>query len=97
MNQFSGPPQGEYDAPIERVALLHVGVETHFDAADVLDRLYDRLSLGGFVVIDGFADELHTAGFEVNDRLVDIIAHEMELVLVDGSIRRIVGRVEADL
>jgi hypothetical protein len=30
----------------------------------VLDRLYDRLSLGGFVVIDGFADAERRAAVE---------------------------------
>jgi len=47
------------DAPIERVALLHVGGDV--DPTVALDALYDRISLGGYVVIDDhrtWADEV---------------------------------------
>lgn len=41
-------------APIEKLALLHIGEDTTFDCGEVLDQLYDRITTGGFVVIEGF-------------------------------------------
>jgi cephalosporin hydroxylase len=41
-------------ASIEKVALLRVDASLIGSPADVLEALYDKISLGGFVVIDGF-------------------------------------------
>jgi cephalosporin hydroxylase len=43
-------------AEIERVALLRLGHGIGRDARAALDRLYPRLSIGGFVVVDDYAD-----------------------------------------
>jgi cephalosporin hydroxylase len=44
------------DAPIEQLALIRVGPEAADEAKAVLDHLYDRLSEGGFVLVDNGAD-----------------------------------------
>ena len=51
--------QGPFDdtlpsAPIERLALLHVDAESRQATAAVLDHLYDKVVVGGFVVIEHF-------------------------------------------
>ena len=55
---LQGPPEETLpDAPIERLALLRIGASA--DAADVsvaLDELYDALSTGGRVVVEGHDD-----------------------------------------
>jgi cephalosporin hydroxylase len=48
------------DAPIEQVALLHVGA-TAVDPVAVLEHLYDRLSFGGFVIIENDDDQVRAA------------------------------------
>lgn len=50
--------QGRYadvlvDAPIERVALLRIGVEATYDLGTVLGRLLPRMSDGGTVIVEG--------------------------------------------
>jgi cephalosporin hydroxylase/predicted O-methyltransferase YrrM len=44
------------DAPIEDLSLLRIGAGIGDECRDVLDRLYERLSPGGFVVIDDAGD-----------------------------------------
>ena len=41
------------DAPIEELALLYLGEELAETTADALDALYDKLALGGFVIVSG--------------------------------------------
>ena len=41
-------------APIEKVALLRIATLSYGDTLQVLDLLYDRLSVGGFVVIETY-------------------------------------------
>ena len=45
-----------YDAPIERIALLRLGYGIGAETGPVLDELYDRLSVGGFVLVDDHGD-----------------------------------------
>jgi cephalosporin hydroxylase len=42
------------DAPIERVALLRIGDELDGAVGDALETLYDKLTTGGFVVVDPY-------------------------------------------
>jgi cephalosporin hydroxylase len=44
-------------APIDDVALLHLHAETSDEVEAVLVALYDKLTVGGFVVVDGVHDE----------------------------------------
>ena len=44
-------------APIEQVALLRIGDDLGPAVGDVLDHLYDKLAIGGVVVIDDYVDE----------------------------------------
>jgi cephalosporin hydroxylase/glycosyltransferase involved in cell wall biosynthesis len=39
-------------APFEKLAALHVATDTYDDTRAVLDSLYDKVTLGGFVVVD---------------------------------------------
>jgi cephalosporin hydroxylase len=53
--------QGRYtdtlpEAPIEKVALLRIGMGTGEEAADVLDHIYDKVVLGGIVIIEDYRD-----------------------------------------
>jgi cephalosporin hydroxylase len=41
-------------APIEKVSLLRLGESVTSDAAPVLDALYDKVTLGGFVVVERY-------------------------------------------
>jgi cephalosporin hydroxylase/glycosyltransferase involved in cell wall biosynthesis len=41
---------------IEKVALLRIGDDLDDDAGEIIDALYDKVVIGGFVVIDGTAD-----------------------------------------
>ena len=43
-----------HDAPIEKVALLRIGGDLDLSTADVLDALYDKIPMGGFVVVDDY-------------------------------------------
>lgn len=51
-------------APIERIALLHLGERSALDVAAALDLLYDRLTLGAFIVVDDFDDPDRRAAVE---------------------------------
>jgi len=42
------------DSAIERIALLRIGGDLGSITADVLDQLYDRLAIGGIVVVDDY-------------------------------------------
>jgi cephalosporin hydroxylase len=44
------------DAPIEQLALLRVGRRLAGDIGAVLDRLYDKVAPGGFVIVDDFGE-----------------------------------------
>jgi hypothetical protein len=51
--------QGEYTdtlpgAPIKSIALLRLGDDLDDSCGDILDALYDRISTGGFVVVEDF-------------------------------------------
>ncbi len=53
--------QGSYggtlaSAPIEKVALLRIGSSAREQADEILDRLYDKVTVGGIVVVDGYDD-----------------------------------------
>jgi cephalosporin hydroxylase len=41
------------DAPIDKVALLRIGASAADSAGDVLEALYHKVPLGGFVIVDG--------------------------------------------
>ncbi len=45
------------DAPIEKIALLRVGQAPGHDLEDALESLYDKVTLGGFVVLDDYASD----------------------------------------
>jgi cephalosporin hydroxylase len=45
------------DASIDKIALLALGDSVRADAGEVLEALYDRVTVGGFVVIDKYAAE----------------------------------------
>ena len=62
------------DAPIERLALLHLGPELGAEAGVVLEHLYARLALDGHVVIDDATDpEVRAAvdGFRARHSITD--------------------------
>ncbi len=44
-------------APIEQIALLRIGDDLGPAVGDVLDQLYDKLAVGGVVVIDDYVDD----------------------------------------
>ena len=53
--------QGSYggtlaSAPIEKVALLRIGSSAREQADEILERLYDKVTVGGIVVVDGYDD-----------------------------------------
>ncbi len=53
--------QGQFDQtlaepPMGKIALLRIGATAGAEAGAILERLYDRLTIGGFVVVDGYAD-----------------------------------------
>jgi cephalosporin hydroxylase len=53
---LQGPPDRTLaDAPIPKVALLRVGSQDPADIRAALEALYDRITLGGFVVVDADA------------------------------------------
>lgn len=41
-------------APIERLAILRIDADMHRSTLDVLEALYDRVSAGGFVIVDDY-------------------------------------------
>jgi cephalosporin hydroxylase len=43
-------------APVHSIAVLRIGPELGPTVGDVLDLLYDRITIGGFVVIDDYCD-----------------------------------------
>jgi hypothetical protein len=43
------------DAPIEKISLLRIGADLADGSAVALDALYDKVVLGGFVVVDDYA------------------------------------------
>jgi cephalosporin hydroxylase/glycosyltransferase involved in cell wall biosynthesis len=49
------PPETLAEAPIDQVALLRIDCELTGSPAGVLDALYDKLSVGAFVVVDGYS------------------------------------------
>jgi cephalosporin hydroxylase len=52
-----GAPEGVLgDAPIEQLALLRIGRGAESDVTSILERLYDRLADGAFVVVEEHAD-----------------------------------------
>ena len=53
---LAGPPARTLpDAPIEKVALLLLGDAVRGNAGEVLDLLYDKVAVGGYVVVDRYA------------------------------------------
>ncbi|MCH7788298.1 MAG: class I SAM-dependent methyltransferase [Acidobacteria bacterium] len=75
--------QGRYsetlaDAPIEAIALLRIGRADLVDFETILDHLYDRISIGGIVSIDGI-DEVVGARLE-RYRADRGIVEQLELV-----------------
>ncbi len=44
------------DAPIEQLALVRIGRGLGAEVGDVLSRLYDRIAVGGFVIIEDYVD-----------------------------------------
>jgi cephalosporin hydroxylase len=57
------------DAPIENVSLLRIGGDLDGAIGDVLEALYDRVTLGGFIVVDQHANPtIHQAVDEFRRR-----------------------------
>ena len=52
------------DAPLEQIALLRIGRGVDGETRAVLDALYDRLAVGGFVIVDDRADPVTPADVE---------------------------------
>ena len=52
------------DAPIGAVALLRIGAELGGDVATILERMYDRVVTGGFVIVEDAADPETAAAIE---------------------------------
>jgi cephalosporin hydroxylase len=52
------------DAPIEQVALLRIGPELGDLAGEVVDAVYDKIAIGGTVVVDGYRDPALRDGVE---------------------------------
>ncbi len=78
-----GPPaETLVDAPVEKVAVLRLGPGNIADAVAGLDALYERLSVGGYVVVDDYASAEHA-------RAIDAfrVAHGVEAPIerVDGA------------
>jgi len=44
------------NAPIERLAVLRIDGDMYESVTDALDSLYSRLSVGGYVIVDDYAD-----------------------------------------
>ena len=67
---LQGPPgESISSSPVERIALLRIGSSTPADAAGALDACYDRISTGGFVVVDGYnLPDVRSAINEVRSR-----------------------------
>jgi O-methyltransferase len=42
------------DAPVERLAILRIDADLYSSTRDVLTVLYDRVSPGGFVIVDDY-------------------------------------------
>ena len=51
-------------APIEKISLLHLGEQTALDVATALDKLYERLALGAYVVVDDYDDPQRRSAIE---------------------------------
>jgi cephalosporin hydroxylase len=52
---LQGPPRDTLaDAPVEKVSLLRIGGDLDGAIGDVLDEVYDKVSIGGFVVVDQY-------------------------------------------
>ncbi|MCB0977610.1 MAG: class I SAM-dependent methyltransferase [Acidimicrobiales bacterium] len=68
--KFLHGPYGEVlaDHPIEKIALLRVGVDAAFDLATVLGRLLPRMAPGGTVILEGVGRQI------VADRLNELRA-----------------------
>lgn len=48
------------DAPIERLAVLRIDCDFHDSTLQVLEALYDRVSPGGFVIVDDYGEDAWT-------------------------------------
>ena len=69
-------------APIEQIAVLRADGDYYESTMDVLTALYDKLSVGGFVIIDDYAEDAWTycrkavdefrAGRGITDELVPV-------------------------
>ncbi|MCU0269265.1 MAG: class I SAM-dependent methyltransferase [Acidimicrobiales bacterium] len=71
------------DAPLDAVALLRIGGGESGDPSVVLGTLYDKVTLGGFVVVDHYDDDIAAReavdGFRTRRGIVD------PLERIDGS------------
>jgi cephalosporin hydroxylase len=79
------------DAPIGKLALLRIGPGLGDGVATVLDVLYDKITLGGFVIVDDGSDEAHRAVEEFRSRYR--IADPLERVDWVGSCWRKTGAI----
>ena len=75
------------DAPITKIALLRIGAGARSDAATALELMYDRISDGGFIVIEDFEQQ------ECRDAITDFrerhgISSPIERVGWSGSFWR---------
>jgi cephalosporin hydroxylase len=62
---LQGPPDSTLDgAPIRKVSLLRVGSQKPEDVRAALETLYDRITLGGFVVIDDYPEPSRQAAID---------------------------------
>ena len=89
-----GPPSRTLaEAPIGEIALLRVNSEEPQEVAALLDAMYDRLSDGGIVIVDGYGDARWAAAvdeFRSARGIADAArAHRLECRrLAQGSGRR---------
>lgn len=83
-----GPPSRTLaETPIGEIALLRVNSEEPQEAAALLDAMYDRLSDGGIVIVDGYGDARWAAAVD-EFRSVCGIATPLERIDWDAAVWR---------
>lgn len=55
------------NAPIEKIAILRLDGDMYTSTISVLEELYDKVSIGGFIIIDDYRWEIAGCGNAIND------------------------------
>jgi hypothetical protein len=73
------------NAPIERLAVMRLDGDYYESTMDALTALYDKLSVGGFVIIDDYAEDLWTNCRQAVDEFRASRGITDELIRVDSK------------